>query len=529
VGLATDTLEGHRQLVQALLSGGALHAPPGERRLVQTHISSLILDGDRVVKLRKPLALPFLDFSSLEKRHTDALDELRLNRRTAPALYLGVVPVTGTVGAPRLGGDDASAIDWALVMRRFDEDDLLDRRARDGRLDAATVDRLATAIAAFHAALPPSAPGFGEPRDVRQWAVDNLDALDGAAALPADEAPRLAALRAWTESSFARLASRLAERRAAGFVREGHGDLHLGNIVVIDGVPTLFDALEFNAALRHGDLVADIGFTFMDLWRHGLPALAWRFASRWAEGIGDHAGLALLRFFAVYRALVRAKVAVLRAAQGDADAPGAARRDIALAADIAGLDGPATAPTLVLMHGLSGSGKSEVALDLVGALGAIRIRSDVERKRLHGLTPRERVPDAARGALYGPEATRRTFDHLARTARTLLDAGLHVVVDAAFLRRSERDRFRALAADAGAQARLVECVAPEAVLRARLAARADAGDDASDADGQVLDLQLRIGEPPAADEAAWRLDTDAPRDVVAARAAALADAWRRGA
>ncbi|MCU0969267.1 MAG: ATP-binding protein [Rubrivivax sp.] len=181
------------------------------------------------------------------------------------------------------------------------------------------------------------------------------------------------------------------------------------------------------------------------------------------------------------------------------------------------------------MHGLSGSGKSEVALDLVGALGAIRIRSDVERKRLHGLTPRERVPDAARGALYGPEATRRTFDHLARTARTLLDAGLHVVVDAAFLRRSERDRFRALAADAGAQARLVECVAPEAVLRARLAARADAGDDASDADGQVLDLQLRIGEPPAADEAAWRLDTDAPRDVVAARAAALADAWRRGA
>ncbi|MFT3663815.1 AAA family ATPase [Piscinibacter sp.] len=493
----------HRTLAAAL--GAALG--PGTRT-IETHISTLLLAGDFAYKLRKPLRLPFLDFSTPAARRRDCEEELRLNRRTAPELYLDVRPVQGSLAAPRVGtpGDASGAIDWLLRMRRFDDDLLLARLAARGALGAAEVDALAREVADFHAALPASPAAWGEPEDVLRWARANFAALG--------DTRGLRELHGWSEREFERIAPRLALRRAQGRVREGHGDLHLANIVMLDGRPVPFDAIEFNPALRHADTMADAAFVFMDLWRHGLPSLAWRFASAYAERGGDHEGLALLPFFAVYRALVRAQVAALRNDEA------ACARDIGVAREIAAAR--RARPLLLLTVGLSGSGKSTVALELLQALGALRLRSDVERKRLAGLAAEARPTPAQAGALYAAAMTRRTYACLGRLAGTLLEAGLNVVVDAAALRRHERDALRALAEAHGAEFRLVECVAPEAVLRERIARRAAEGRDASDADQEVLGLQLRIVEIPAADEGALRLDTDADPATVARRCAALA-------
>lgn len=508
----------HEQFVQALLSGPALSVPPDQRTLIQTHISSLVLAGDEAWKLRKPLQLDFLDFSTPALRRADCEAELRLNRRTAPALYLDVQPVTGTLTSPVIGGAPQEAIDWVLRMRRFDSAQLLGRLADAGQLSGGHIDALARRIADFHASLPASPSEFGQPAEVQRWVDANLDTLSASPWL-APQAAQLDSLRRWTDAEFERLAPLLAQRHTQGFVREGHGDLHLDNIVLIDGEPLPFDCIEFNPALRHTDLIADIAFSFMDLQRHGLPGLAWRFVSGYAEHGGDHDGLALLRFFAVYRAAVRAKVALLRVAQSDAGALAAVRRDLALAEQ---LREPATPPRLVLSAGLSGAGKSTVALALLEALGAVRLRSDVERKRLHGMAATERPTPAQAEQLYSLEANQRTFDRLAERAQSLLQAGMHVIVDATFLRRAERDRFRALAAASGAVFAHVAVSAPEAVLRQRLDARAAAGGDASDATSAVLDKQLRFNEPLGADEPHHRLDSDTDRATLALRCTALA-------
>ncbi|WP_395694179.1 AAA family ATPase [Piscinibacter sp.] len=495
------TLAQHRTLVAALQA--ALGA---DTERIETHISTLLLAGEFAYKLRKPIALPFLDFTTLAARAHDCEEELRLNRRTAPQLYLDVRPVRGTLAQPRIGEPDEAngAIDWLLRMRRFDNELLLDRLAARGALGEADVDALARRVADFHAALPASPAAFGDPAGVLAWARANFAALGEVAT---------ADLHDWSEREFERIAPRLALRRAQGRVREGHGDLHLGNIVKLDGEPLPFDAIEFNPALRHGDTMSDAAFVFMDLWRHGLRALAWRFASAYAERGGDHEGLALLPFFAVYRALVRAQVAALR------HDTAALARDLRTARELTQLCRPR--PLLLLTVGLSGSGKSTVALELLQALGAVRVRSDVERKRLAGLAATARPSAQQTAQLYGPAMTQRTYARLNALAATLLQAGLNVIVDAAALRRHERDALRALAAECDADFRLIECVAPEAVLRARIARRQAEDHDASDADQEVLSLQLRICEIPASEEAALRLDTDADPAVVRRRCLAL--------
>ncbi len=527
-------------MLQALLHGDALPGRPAERRLIQTHISSLVLAGDFAYKLRKPLRLPFLDFSTAALRREDCLQELRLNRRTAPQLYLDVLPVVGTHDAPRLGaaGEAApQALDWVLRMRRFDDAQLLDSLAHAGTLSAEHIDALATQVADFHQALPPSPPGFGAPETAQRWALDALDAL---AASPAAQAcaSRIAALRASSLREFARAAPLLAERRARGFVRECHGDLHLANIVLIDGVPRPFDGIEFNAELRHIDVMSDIAFTFMDLQRHGLPQLAWRFVGGYVEHTGDVEGLALLRFFAVYRALVRARVALLRAGQAEAGrqeptgplasgegSSGAAlaafERDLALAERLAAPRNDA--PRLVLTCGPSGSGKSTVAQLLAPALGGVRLRSDVERKRLHGMLPTARPTPEQTATLYARDATLRTYACLGTLARTLLRAGIDAVVDAVALRRDERDALRRIAAEEDARFVLLECVAPEAVLRDRVTRRQQDNRDASDADAAVLELQLRLREGFAPEERALTLSTDCELATLAQRCEALAD------
>lgn len=528
-------LDAHRALVRGLARRAAWPEPlPPRARVgvIETHISTLLLAGAHVLKLKKPVVLPFVDFSTAARRRWFCAEELRLNRRSAPALYLGLRPVIGPAAAPRIGGSDdsaaqAQAIDWGVWMRRFDQRLLYDRLARRGALGEAEVDALADAIARLHAAQPPSPARFGHPEALAAGVAANLRELRATApddALPADARARLDALAAWSTARADALVPRLAARRARGGVVEGHGDLHLGNVVWLDGEACLFDALEFDPALRHTDRVAELAFPFMDLLDHRLPALAWRLASRVLDASGDHDGLPALRWLAAHRALVRAKVALLTAAQGRSPRAqrAAARRRIALAHAIAF---PPRAAPLVLTSGLSGSGKSTVAQMLAGRLGAVRVRSDVERKRLHALAPTARDADPAQ--LYGAEATRRTYARLLEIARDALAGGVGVVLDAAYLRRDERLQAQALARELGAPFAVVECRAPLPTLAARIACRQAAGGDPSDADLAVLAQQRRWCEPPAPDEPVHGLDTDGTLADVARRVAVWAGGWER--
>lgn len=487
-----------------------LGAQPPQR--IETSLSTLLLFPDRVLKLKKPLRRAFVDFSTTEARHDACLHELRLNRRTAPRHYLGVLPVRQGADGPVIAAPEAPAagevVDWAVWMRRFDARQGFDRLAAAQQLQPAQVDRLAEAVVHFHAQLPPAPPGYGRAEPTRHWPRDNLRELAGLLPPDATQArDHLARLAGWTEARGAALAPLIEWRRATGHVRECHGDLHLGNIVWDHGAPLLFDALEFNDTLRHIDTLGDLAFTFMDLQAHGLPRLAWRFVGTALELSGDFGALPLLAWWAAYRAAVRAKVALL--AQPGAPGLAQAGRQLALALRLAGLQPAAPTPRLVLMMGLSGSGKSGVAGALAEALGGLRLRSDVERKRLHGLAPTAR--GGAELGLYSPEATQRTRERLLELAEAALQAGVPVVVDAASLRRDWREAFRALAARLDLPFSLWLCEAPPGVLHERLTARAQRDDDASDAGPELLAAQQAVVEWPAEDEAAGlvRLDTAA--------------------
>ncbi len=502
--------------------------------LVQTHISWVLLAGRFAYKLKKPVRLPFVDFSTLALRRHFCLEELRLNRRLAPALYLGVVPVLGTAQAPRLGALDAdgggdghdgaeSVLDYAVCMRRFAPGALLSERLAPGGAGVlpGQVDGLALRLADFHrhAPLAPIAPpGHAAPPD-GQAVLDVLNQLQAGADTP--HLPALQALRTWVEGQILALREVWPARRRAGAVRECHGDLHLANAVLTGQELTAFDCIEFDPALRCIDVISDVAFLTMDLKAHGRGDLAFRFLDVWLQRCGDYAGLRVLRFYEVYRALVRALVASVRA-RASATAKLAQGPDY-LACAQALADAGGRQARLLITYGLSGSGKSTVAGQLLEAAGAIRLRSDVERKRLFGLGALQRSADQAL-AIYTPEASRRTFARLKDCARVALRAGYPVIVDAAFLRRAERDIFRSLAAELGVPFAVLHCHASPALLRQRVAARDASGHDASEADVAVLEGQLARHEPLAADEhgAVLEVATDGAVDMADLRARWLA-------
>ena len=518
--MTTDTtLVRHAELIAGLMRPAAYTHGVDRVELIETHISSVLLAGEFAYKVKKPVNLGFVDFSTLAQRRFYCEEEIRLNRRTAPQLYLGVVPITGSAAQPRFGAESSAAgdaIEYAVKMRRFDGDALLDRRAQRGVLGRDEIDQLARAIADFHAAAARARPETeaGRPEVAMRWARENFSQL-AAHALESGVEAGLDRLRRWTEREFERRGAAMTRRFDAGLVRECHGDLHLGNIVLLDGRPTLFDAIEFNPQLHWIDVISDIAFAFMDLFDHGLERFAWRLLDRYLQDTGDYAGLDVLRFYAVYRALVRAKVARIRADQPHIDAEerdrarGHCAHYVRLAESLS--HSRFRQPPLVIMFGLSGAGKTTVAGHVLERLGALRVRSDIERKRLFRIEPGARLEGAALAAMYARDATRRTYDRLAEQARTIIGAGYPAIIDAAFLRREERDAFRALSATLGARFALVECTAPADVLRARVNRRAAQDIDASDATVAVLERQLATHEPVAPEEraACWRVRTDA--------------------
>nr|MCU0775012.1 AAA family ATPase [Ideonella sp.] len=411
----------------------------------------------------------------------------------------------------RIGPDLAGpVIDTAVAMRRLPPLALASERLARGTLQAADLTALATRVAAFHreAAVAPAQGAWGTaPRIVAQ-VRSTFEALS-----PHLEADLRPVLRDWIERQASRLTPVFEQRRADGHVREGHGDLHLDNVIVLGpGEVTAFDALEFDPALRWIDTQADLAFLVMDLLAHGRRDLAYGFLNEVLEHSGDYDGVGVLRWYVVWRALVRALVAHLR----EAAAPDASRLRapdyLALVRRLL----PEARGRLLITRGLPGSGKTHLTRLMLERAGALRLRSDVERRRL--------FPSAS--GRYAPEATEATYRHLARRAAGLLAAGCPVIVDAAFSRREQRDALRAVAAAEGVPFALLDCQAPLEVLQARVLARQRDGRDASEATLAVLAAAVDRQEPLDADEAGQALTVDTSRPIPLAQ---LVHRWLGGA
>ena len=505
-------------LIQALQNPELYDHPTGPFQVIETHISRVLLTGDYAYKIKKAVDFGFLNFTTLEQRRHFCEEELRLNRRLAGDLYEAVVPITGSPEHPQLGGE-GEPFEYAIRMRQFDQAQLLDQVNANNALSVTHIDALADTLAHFHAKLPSVAADspLGTPPEVLAPMLQNVEQIRPFLSEAADLA-QLEQLEAWTQDSFARLQALIAQRRVDGFVRECHGDLHLGNITLRDGQITIFDCIEFSDSFRWIDTFNDLAFLLMDLQDRDRKDLAWRLLNRYLESSGDYAGLPLLGLYIAYRALVRAKIALFTRAN---PALSAAEQDALLAryrryANLAEQCSQVPRRALVVTSGVSGSGKSRLALTLAETFGGVRIRSDVERKRLFGLQPLASSQNAGVD-LYTPDANQRTYEKLATLARDILAAGYSVAVDAACLRREERARFVDVGEAQAVPVLVLWCNARRETLVQRLTERAARGDDPSEAGIDVMQRQLGWVEPLSDDEPLHTLQvqTDEPGAVEA--------------
>lgn len=495
----------HDQLVQAL-------ARKLERRhraraqVFRTHISSVIACGSFAYKLKRPVKLAFVDFSSLHLRYLDCMRELQINERTAPMLYLGVVKITGSPDQPSIGGQ-AHAIDWAVKMRRFKQSDLLSQRIGRNQVTAEMLCAFANDHASLMQRLEPLAHrALAKHRPAHAWLLESLDEIERAAPRLSQEVKQV---RHWAHQQARQLGAMLAQRIRQGHYRDCHGDLHLANLVQIKHQIVAFDALEFNEALSQIDPINDIAFTFMDLIAHDRADLAWCLMNQWCQSRGDYRGLALLRYYTLYRAVVRAKVASLTH-----DSTGL-QRYWGLAKQLVAKAQPAR---LSLVGGLSGSGKSTLARELAPQLGAIVLRADVIRKQLFGA----HIDDNQ--ALYTPAITKKTYTELARLADELTGCGVSVIVDATFIAQAHIAYFEHISKKRSVPFALVWCDAPVAVLERRIRSRARAGQDPSDATVAVLRQQwLKLQQSPIVwPKATHQIQTTVSRQQMTMRSRALA-------
>lgn len=489
-----------------------LHDTYGEVVHLQTHISHVFLAGDHAYKIKKPVNFGFLDFSQLAQRQHFCQEEIRLNRRLAPQLYLDVVGLNpnGT-----LMNDPMAAVEPVIHMRRFDQADRLDNYARTQGLDDALVDALAEQIQQFHenAAQAPQSSHFGTPATVYFPINQNFEQIRSFLTDEADTV-QLDRIEAATEAAFLKLKPQIVIRKKQGHVREGHGDMHLGNIARIDGEIVIFDGIEFNEDFRWSDTASDLAFLLMDLTDRQLVGAARRLLSAYLEATGDYEALPLLRFYQAYRAMVRAKIALFEIRPDSTDTERAAqwatyRRYAALAEQFLA---PRTG-ALWITVGFSGSGKSLAALELVVAAGAIRVRSDAERLRLY----------TDRAQRYSRDANEHIYSHLARITRIGVESGMPMVIDATFLHLSQRRDFADMATRMGCPFYIlfIECDGP--TLRRYLRERITSGKDISEADEQVLEAQMQQLQPLNVEERnhTFRLRCDAPfggqiRDILQA-------------
>jgi len=488
-------------LIRALLVPSRYGGGVTEVRLEQTHISWVLLAGSFAYKIKKDIKLSFLDFSTLELRKHYCEEELRLNQRFSADLYLDVVPIFHTHQDPQWQGSGAP-IEYAVRMHRFAQSARLDRICARGALLPDHVSDLAQTVATFHkgAAIAPAGSDWGSPDSVGQQARQNFTDL---LALLSDPQARASihALQRWTAGQQQLLAPQMAARQQAGCVRECHGDLHLSNLLLLDHKVKLFDCIEFSDELRWIDVASELAFTYVDLLAHEKPGLASWFVNESLSHSGDYACAPLLRFYAVYRALVRAKVALLQTGTGGDRRPEALAL-VALAQRLA-MGAPLQ---LLITHGASGCGKTTATNRMLqedAQAQTLRLRVDVERKRLFGLDAQQHSDSPLNAGIYTHEASASSYAHVLALTQALLQANWSVIVDGTFLQREQRDRFRELARATRAGFSILAPQATPQLLRQRVQSREALGQDASEASLAVLEQQLQSLQPLAADEPLW--------------------------
>lgn len=477
---------GNQDEVIAFLSRPQTHgsAQPVER--IDTHAASIFLTEERAYKLKRAITLPYLDFSTADKRRSVLETELRLNRRTAPDLYRRVRPIRrDDTGALGFGEGEGEAVDWVLEMRRFPAGCLLGDMARRGAVTAAHWRDLADTIATFHESASVGPRENGAQRAASVIAGNHASMAERAGVL---DPGRVDALHRASIDACAALAPLLDARAAKGCVRHCHGDLHLDNICLLDGRPLLFDCLEFDEELARTDVLYDLAFLLMDLWQRGHRREASLVFNRYCDMMGEAEGIAALPLFLSVRAAVRAHVAAAAASRLDDSEAAGAKRDEArgyLDAACGFLDREEA--RLVAIGGRSGTGKSTLAGHIAHRIGrapgARWVRSDVLRKRMAGMTPEERLPAAS----YTPASSRAVYARVLDDARAVLEAGQSVIIDAAFLKPEERAEVSDLARRTGRTFTGIWLEAPADLLRERVTARRE---DASDADTAVVESQL---------------------------------------
>lgn len=469
--------------------------------LIETHISWVILTGDFAYKIKKPVDFGFLNFSTLEKRHTCCLNELRLNHRLAPAVYLAVVSISGTADKPVITSS-GEAIEYAVKMAQFSQSAQLDFMLAAGELKVEQMDAIAQMVANFHQhiEIADESMDYGNNDIIYQPVEENISQIRAHlnTTLYNDT---LAELQLWSKSTFEKLKFIFEQRKCDGFVRECHGDMHLRNLVWLENGPTAFDCIEFNSHLRWIDVISEVAFLVMDLQDRQQPELANRFLNSYLEVTGDYAGLAVLPFYLCYRALVRAKVDALRLEQISIleEDRKQVLTEFESYLQLAGTYTQKTSAKIIIMRGLSASGKSTVSQQLVDAMAMIRIRSDVERKRLFSvpLDNNEKASNKINAGIYSRQASQQTYAKLLQLTSQVIESGYSVIVDATFLNYEQREPFQRRAERLNITYIILEITAPEKVLRQRIVKRSE---DVSDADLAVLEYQISNWQPLHEDE-----------------------------
>jgi hypothetical protein len=487
--------------IEGLLVRAAYTHPVAQLQLKQTHISWIVLTGRYAYKVKKPVRYAFIDASTLERRHFLCDEELRLNRRFAPDLYLDVVPIVRDGDQLKVGGH-GDPVEFAVRMHEFDPSQELAAQLAEDKVTTQEINAFAAQIAKAHlrAAVAIEKDQFGTFKKIQAAMLANFVLLQTHLGSPAD-LELLGRLASWNAESLARLEPLIHSRRQAGMVRECHGDLHARNIVRWRQQWLPFDCLEFDPELRWVDVMSDGAFLFMDLMSRHRADLAHEFLSRYLEVTGDYEGLRLLPLYAAYLALVRAKVDALGADTAGPDERQALEARLAERLATAVRFMAAESPALVIMHGVTASGKSWLSERLVSVLHAVRIRSDLERKRLAGVGEGD----------YSAAMRQRTYDRLLVCAECALDGARNVIIDATFLDASHREMFQALALRRRCRFLIVSCVSDAATLETRLATRARSNLDPSEATQAVLDQQLRYHQPLTAEELLHAVQVDTGR------------------
>ena len=493
------------KLISTLQKAEAFGHAVGEITLLETHISWVILTGQFAYKIKKPVNFGFLDFSTLEKRRHYCKAELKLNKKLAPEIYLDVVPITGDESNARMDGE-GEAIEYAVKMLEFPQDHQLDKVLAAGKLTLKHMRLLANRVATFHQNTELiNNSDYGSPETIYAVAKENftqiLEHIQSSlekSLLQEQAKLDIEALHAWTRQSYSDLKLTFQKRKDSGYIRACHGDMHLRNMAILHDDIVIFDCIEFNDSLRFIDVMSEIAFVVMDLQFRGLTGYAMYFLNQYLSITGDYSGLKLLKYYLTYRAIVRAKVDILQAEQNEKASALVSEYNAYMA--LANKFTQSHSPKLLITHGLSGSGKSTFTNGLLQYLPAIRLRSDVERKRLYDIDTLSRTHSSLGEGIYNAEASEKTYKHLSTLAADILNAGWHVIVDVTFLKYSQRVRFLQLAQNSGVDFIILNFSAPESELRQRIIARDKTGGDASEANLAVLKQQLRSQEDLNAEE-----------------------------